>query len=165
MEDFRSGLSSMDSAILSMNQTSQSIFQAFKAQEGLVENFKTQLQEIFYTAESTIKSINEGHQKWVLDNEEREKRLDNAFKQTEARNRQLDDHQRNVFNETIKMHDSVNQNNQKAIEDLRKAAFEYENRLNISLKGLEDTLISLTNDFGATYKTFLEQAKGLIGNP
>jgi len=165
MEDFRSGLTAMDSAILSMTQTSQSILQAFNVQNGLVENFKDQLQKIFHEVENSIKRINEGHQKWVLDNEEREKRLVEAFSRTEERNKQLDEHQRNSYNETIKMHDSLNQNNQKAIEDLRKAALEYENRLNKSLKSLEDTLISLTNDFGATYKTFLEQAKGLLGNP
>jgi hypothetical protein len=49
------------------------------------------------------------------------------------------------------------------VESLQKASTEYENRLNKSLKSLEDTLISLTSDFGEHYAKFLDGVKTLMG--
>ena len=165
MAEFGSVLAQMSSAILSMNQSSQTILEALSVQHGLVETFKNKLQETSLKVKDLTEQIEHGHLNWLNASENREKLQEEAFKRTEERNRELDTHQRNLFNENIKMNETVVQNNQKAIEDLRKASAEYENRLNKSLKGLEDTLISLTNDFGSTYKTFLETTKGLIGNP
>jgi methyl-accepting chemotaxis protein len=165
MAEFDSVLAQMKSAILSMTQSSQVILEALSVQDGLVETFKNKLQETSLKAKELTEQIERGHLKWLDENENRERRLDDSFKRTEERNRELDTHQRNLFNENIKMNETVIQNNRKAIEDLRSASVEYENRLNKSLKSLEDTLISLTNDFGSTYKTLMETTKGLIGNP
>ena len=163
MSEFESGLTKMDVAITGMSNASQTIIEALQTQDGLVMGFKRKIQETFEAVDNSIDKIDKGHVKWMLDSESREKRVEESLKTSEEHRSKINEIQKNAFEETVKRFETVGLSNQKAVEGLQKASTEYENRLNKSLKSLEDTLISLTSDFGEHYAKFLDGVKALMG--
>jgi biopolymer transport protein ExbB/TolQ len=163
MSDFDSGLTSMDAAIAGINNASQTILEALQTQDGLVTGFKRKIEETFEAVDISINRMDKGHEKWMLDSESRGKRAEESLKMSEEHSRRINEIQQNAFAETVKRFETVGLTNQKVVEGLQKASTEYENRLNKSLKSLEDSLISLTSDFGEHYRKFLDGVKSLMG--
>jgi DNA-binding HxlR family transcriptional regulator len=163
MSDFNSGLTSMDAAIAGINNASQTILEALQTQDGLVTGFKRKIEETFEAVDISINRMDKGHEKWMLDSESRGKRAEESLKMSEEHSRRINEIQQNAFAETVKRFETVGLTNQKIVEGLQKASTEYENRLNKSLKSLEDSLISLTSDFGEHYRKFLDGVKSLMG--